>query len=1173
MRRGQDRTRIGVGVLVALVTLGFLLAAPALAQADGDVEVEIVDFDVEEAAVGEGITIEAEVTNDRSDAEDFEIALEINGSEVQSSPTGRLDPGETTTVDFEYTVEQEDAPEFGLAVVSDDDRDERTVSVTEEPRFGLEFAAAPPDFVVAGEDIDLTAEIENTGADADPADVTFRVGGELKETQLVEPTREDPERVNFSYSTDRRDLGDLDIGVEIDGKTLEETVTVTLPDGVPFAAERTTVRGITVTLDSAEVGENQTVSEDNLTLRVEGIEWSDSEKGTWDLGDCVDGPCQKEMAVPREIPEDESLINTTIEVGETGLSDTVDLHTVEQTTIAGWAGDGSVYVPVDTVGIPDVDEADVSVSLSGGGSFDADFEDPTTVAIDLDEFREETDSETDAELTFETDDAPIGPINGLGPDIRYLHGEVVLWHPHIETGTEYTVTLEDINGQDLDRSTNETASGPGTVPVPNPGQVAGADNVTLRIAETGSDEPLFEGLEVAAISEEHTMNATVTDSQTLEGDRSLERLSVSAVLIETEANSTAETIYLTGEEFEVDGDQLSVSGVDLDTGHTVQAATNAGIVTVNLEPGEDSPVPGFLFPAVLLVLTSLGGLIGGVVVGRRTGTPNLDRIETVSVGIIALITIGLFAVHLLRPLPLPGDPRRHHLGVFLLFGALAVGYALGGVLLHRSADEYGQSGTRTNKQRQTTVTKQISITDGSRPIRERVEIEARKDDNPPKTRSSIVSAGSGTVTFPTGTWTLQAELETDGGTYTSDPVREEFSRRGGRSNVTLEIPLPDVSVSVRDPAHDRPVPGASVQMVTDSETETKRTGSDGGVTFDPPLDSDSIALTADHEKYEETTTERTIGDGAISETVELRPRTGRLEIVSRIDGVEVGGMEISIDPDESALEEIYGGDATIETTTEANGSFAREDFIVGRYRVALDLPERFDSHFETSDARASVRRSGDTVSLEARFTWDLSREQRDRVGRIRGELDDVASKSGIDTAIPQYYASVVETVLDAVESFPEQGHHFAELDVHPDELTDATLEAAADTVETISEAMSTKRNLDLFTACADMADVRVRWGGTFDIDSLAERVRDDPMAARRAFAERADRTSKRIDTERSDFSEIAPARELLERIEIDDSKRGVDSVVSIHVAILLLDAIEELFEHRELRERLSRTVF
>lgn len=1065
--------RVGIGVLVVVVTLGFLFAAPALAQDSGDIQVEIVD--------------------------------------------------------------------------------------------------GPPESVAAGDDIDLTVEVENTGADAEERTVTLTVSrsqfdSETAGTRSIDLGANETERLNFSYQTTKRDLGSLNLDIGADGSEgITESVIVDLPEGVSFAAERTHSSQITLTLDAAEVGANGTVQEENVTLVPEsGFD------EPWNLAEgSENGLYQTEEQIVRG--SQDSLINATVGIEGTDLSDTVHLHTVDQTTIAGWIGDGEVYIPVETGGVPDVDEVDVSLALSDGTHLDATFEDSTTVAVDLDDIRDATDAHTGVEGEFETDGAPIGSVDGLDPDIRYLHGEVVLWHPHIESGTEYEVQLEAIDGATVEHSRNVTTSRAGIVPVPEEGTVAGAGNVTLSVAETDGDAALLESLHIAEIAEEHSMEASVVDGETIESDRSFEKLSVSAVLIEVSGD---DVMYLTGEEFAVDGGELKVPGADLGANHTLQVATDAGIVNVELESGDETSLTAFLIPGSILVFIATIGLVGGGVFGWQRGFPDLDLIESVATVVITVIIAGLFGALYIWESSIRGDFWPHHLAVFLLILSVVVGYTAGGTLLHRSTDEYGQTGTRTRQQRQTTATRQITVTDGSRPIKERVEIEAIDDSSqPPQTRSSIISGGNGTVTFPTGNWKLQAKIETDGGEHASDPVRGKFSELGRSSPITLEIPLPDVSVSVRDANRDQPVPEASVRMVSGGDAETKQTDDEGGVTFDPSLDTDSVTLTVGHEKYEEVTIERTLGDGGLSETVSLEPRTGRLEVVSRIDGVETGGMDIRIEPDEPALERLHGEDASLDKTTDENGSFSSEEFIVGRYRATLVLPERFDRHFETSEAQASVGRRGETVTLDARFTWDLSDGQRERIRRIRSDLDDVTSKSGIDIAIPQYYASVVNSVLDAVESFPQEGHHFAELEVHPDEVADATIEAAADTVTTISDAMSTKRNLDLFTACSDMAAASVQWNGTFDTGTLADRLRDDPMTARRSFAERADRVSQRIDSERGDLSEVAPTRELLERVEINDTKGDVDGVVSIHVAILVLDAIEELFDHRELRERLSRTVF
>jgi hypothetical protein len=356
-------------------------------------------------------------------------------------------------------------------------------------------------------------------------------------------------------------------------------------------------------------------------------------------------------------------------------------------------------------------------------------------------------------------------------------------------------------------------------------------------------------------------------------------------------------------------------------------------------------------------------------------------------------------------------------------------------------------------------------------------------------------------------------------------------------------------------------------------TETKQTGDGGQVRFDPPPEAETVALVVDHEKYQEATVERELPKDGLNETIELSQRPGQLRVQSRIDGVATGGMNIKIVPEEPALERLYSGEGTKEATTDESGEYVDDRLLVGRYRVSLAPPKQLEHLFETRDDRAVVDQPAETVTLEASFTWSLSAPQRDRIDRIRTELRDVTAKSGVDVAIPQYYASVVETVLDAVESFPERGHYFAEIDADPDTVADATLDAAAEATETISEAMSTKRNLDLFTACSDMSAANVRWTGDFHMKTLIERLNEDPMAARRAFAARADEVADRIDAERGSLSEIAPAREMLERVDIDGSGRGADGIVSVHVAILLLDAIEELFEHRELTERLSRTVF
>lgn len=1155
---GRARTGVGLYAVLAILVVGSLLAPAALAQTGSGFEIGITDAP-EEADVGEEITVEATVENVGESADNGTVTLEINGNEVDTASTETIEPNGTDAVEFTYTIEEDLPDETGFTVSIGDAEATGTFAVNRGSQFTINIIDGPPESVSAGETIELTAEIENTGSSGETT-VSFKNSDQVIESRSVEFSDDDTTNETFSYSTTERDLGTIDLVVEVaDGSNDNRPITVGLPEGDQFAAARTSPDYITVTLAESAVGSNRSVQNGEITFGTDSgdVQW------TWNMSASTpeNGLYQHRLLVPgAEDIDDASLVGATVSLGDTGLSDEADLHTVESVPIGGWADDGTLYLPVETVGVTNTTATDVSVAFSGG-TLEASFVDSRTVAIRLGTFREGIDPDRTEARRFETDGAPVGSAIGTQPEIRYLHGEIVLWHPHIQDGVEHTVTIYSIDDAGNETSTNATAVRDGAIPVPNAGEVAGADSVTVSVGNL-LDERTIDG----PSAETASLNATLLDGGTVRADRNLELLSVSSVLVEIDANAT----YLSGDDVSVDGGELRLSGVSLEGDideMEVLLATDAGIVDVQLSPPESGSILYMALFGLVIVLGTVVTAVAGFFAGEWRGVQNwievtiLTAFITFSVVILLLEIIEVLGVF---SLPVFFEP-------WILIGATVVAlfgisYAVGHKRAVSKRDERGRAGTR-----QRTTRRRVSVTDGTTLIKQDVEIVAVRDNDRRDRRTSTVRDGTTHLELPRRTWRITAELDTDTHTYTSDPVRVDF--RQGTSPIELEIELPGVSVAVQDEKRDSPIPDASVRMEVNGETETETTGDDGRVRFDPPPEAEAVTLVATHDKYEDATAERQLSKTGLSETIRLRPRPGQLRVRSRIDGVDVGGMDIEITPDEDALERIYKARETIERTTDENGEYANDELLVGSYRVGLGLPERIDHLFETAETRAVVEQPAETVTVEARFTWDLSTAQRNRIERIREDLRNVTARSGIDVVLPQYYVSVVESVLEGVESFPEQGHHFAEIDADPDTVADATLDAAAEATETIAEAMSTKRNMDLFTACSDMADAHVRWSGTFDIETLAERLNADPIAARRAFAARADEVSERIDTERGSLSEIAPAREMFKRVGIDGSGGGVEGVVSIHVSILLLDAIEELFEHQELTERLSRTVF
>ncbi|UPW02281.1 hypothetical protein M0R88_09365 [Halorussus gelatinilyticus] len=428
-----------------------------------------------------------------------------------------------------------------------------------------------------------------------------------------------------------------------------------------------------------------------------------------------------------------------------------------------------------------------------------------------------------------------------------------------------------------------------------------------------------------------------------------------------------------------------------------------------------------------------------------------------------------------------------------------------------------------------------------------------------------LTGGSGSVTLQRGTWRFAAEAA---------GVTDEKRPRKIQSDETLQFELGPrtVPATVTD-GEGQPLSNVPVTATIEGgQSDTRRTDSDGSVTFSLPLGAEEVELSASHEKYDDDATTVAL-DGSVGEqSLSLELRTGGLDVTVTVDGAAVSGLPVEIRSREKAVREVGGNR---EATTGADGAAEFDDLPVGKYEAGTEIP---GDAFAVQSKRVRVRDGQRTrATLDASFEYGLDRRQRDRIADIRRDVDALTTASGRDVAIPRYYGSVVTALLDAVERLPREGHRFAIADADPDEVVAALLDTAEETVELVDDAMATKRNTDLFGACVDMPDARVEWSGDFEAETLFGLLAEDRTAQRQPVRTQLQAVDDRINDERSDVAVVAPARELWEGVQRlvqrapdDDPVRGAAVVLA---ASGLLDAVDELFDHEELRERLERTVF
>ena len=840
----------------------------------------------------------------------------------------------------------------------------------------------------------------------------------------------------------------------------------------------------------------------------------------------------------------------------------VPLHTVafpgDPVAWIGSAGEGDnatdrLHIPLNatgTTGLPA--EAEVEVDLDGSETVEGTVRGAGAqlVVARSDLIDAAGDSRETLNLQVVSSAGPVSDDPRIAPELRSRGDGLALWHPLFEPGQEYTVNAGAVDG---DARYTATAADTDRGYLELPGLSAGAAEIRVSTAD---------GTELANYTEGNPLtyrgpsevNATVTDDGSLRFDRSLAGLAVDGAVVGSGDGSTYAGITGTVN----DEGRLALGDADLSGAETLLLSTAAGDVTATLDRGSDGSgsggagVIGSILPMLLVFLAPLAvGLgLGGVIAQFQNGIP--DIVSKLALGVMgfALALGSLFAIHLLTPIVVLGSTLQWVGLIGILFGAVGTP-AIPTVVASRKGGAVAASGP---------FAAEVTVTDGSDRFRGDVTVHYREPGGRDRYDPVTVRGGRGTVQLPgTGSWEMYAQH----GSAHSDIETVDANE----PTVTLTIPV-EATLTVVDAVDGEPVADATISGEGGISGTTDQ---NGAVTLDPPEDATDAEIEVSHDRYADAT-ERVRFRQNASHTVELDRRTGRLRGAATVDGTAAGAVPFRIVPDDEFLSDRFD----VETvTTDADGTLDERTLPIGQYRVEVTLTDG-NVAYEGTETTVTVNESGSArATVDARFTWRLDADRRDRIDRVRSDVRSVLEGGGRDGTIPRYYASVVESMLDAAESVPDAGHEFVGREVDPSDAVDGILAAAERATDAISEAMTTKRNVDLFAACADMPDADVRWSGSFELAELLDRLESDSSAQRREVKQRYEAVDGLIEDRRGELSEIAPAREMQQRAwELTrEADRGPEAVAIGYTSLLLLDAVEELFEHDALRERLTRTVF
>lgn len=740
-------------------------------------------------------------------------------------------------------------------------------------------------------------------------------------------------------------------------------------------------------------------------------------------------------------------------------------------------------------------------------------------------------------------------LTNAAPDATVLvsPGRVTVQSPLLVSGIEYGVHLDttDPDGEYAVVTSARETDGVTSVTVENE-YIAGVDTVTVDV--TTADSPVLSG----TYEDGGAVPATVDAGQrsvTLEG-ASFSGGDVAFVLLATESGIRTVTNAT------VDGGTLSLAGLPDELGldrdgsyRMVVAFADAPATTVGVgdadrssplvEPTNETQAGGTDGSN-----TTTNGSTGNESVGNESTGNETSVIGSIT-GAVPGGSIGLGVLG----------------GMFVLL-VLGLGYAAGQSMGGGSSGG-GAAATQTRDVR-------VRVTDGfaNEQLSDEVYLTARPTGQSSASTSGVNRDGGvreETVEGGVVTWTLDAEPYEFTASYNGASVTETAELLDER--LTLSFQPVSKRVSVVDETGE-PVRDATVTATFDGERVTERTDENGQVSLTLPMTASGVEVTAEHERYEPDTRQVSDPDNVPSE-LRVVGKTGTLRVETAIGGEPTDEVNVSLDTDDEWLKERLRESSPTDRGGDAVGLPAGEYTLVG----SVDAEP-----FEDVRSRVTVPEDDTaTVSLDVPFVFELSATQRESLEALRREADDLLPGGRLDSAVHGYYASVARSLGDAAERVPESGVRFAETGVDPAPVVDAMLAAGRGCVEGVDNAMNTKHNVDLFSACADMREVSEEWRADYDLDDLFELAAADRVSQRAELKSRLSEAESTVEDHRGEVNVISPASDVLEELQAyEGDTRESDEVRNaafVFAVAGFVDAVTELFEHPRLLDRLNRTMY
>ena len=194
----------------------------------------------DEAEEGEEITVSAEISNtgDGELTQDVMFSVKTASEEIQEiDKEVTISGGENTVVEFDYTIIQE--KDIQVRITTEDDDESAEIDVEKAGELKIEAFTAP-EVSEEGEEIVVSAEIDNTGDVELTQEVLFSVNGDDEERNERVTVPPNGTEVNFVYEPES--VGEIEVRISTDDDEDSDSVEIT-PKGPSSLVSLTTLDG------------------------------------------------------------------------------------------------------------------------------------------------------------------------------------------------------------------------------------------------------------------------------------------------------------------------------------------------------------------------------------------------------------------------------------------------------------------------------------------------------------------------------------------------------------------------------------------------------------------------------------------------------------------------------------------------------------------------------------------------------------------------------------------------------------------------------------------------------------------------------------------------------------------------------------------------------------------